>query len=297
MGFWGVGLYSGDFAMDLRSAVAAVARLPLADDDLVEALRGTERAAADNPDDPDHTTFWLVLADQFARRGVYPDEVRARALAIIDGGTDLARMTALGAQPADLRKRQAKLEEIRAALVEGAPKERKVLSGPQPLIMAAGEMIAFPTSGGQPINPYFKSKALIPGWRHDGWGVFVVAEVGHVFGHLAWYRLATLDGARPDRLGLDALWAEPLWELRGAGTCSPLHFRRMELERIGQVSVDSEALERRFADRPSPRTSAIIDKSIANRMDVGPRPGLAGKPGGRRIWFDGLALLARPIDG
>lgn len=295
VGFWGVGLYSGDFAMDLRAAVGAVARLPLADAQLVEALRSTERAAADGAQDPDHTTFWLVLADQLARRGVYPEEVRSRAMAIIDGGSDLERLKSLGAGPADLRKRQAKLEEIKAALVAAAPKDRKVLTRPQPLPMAAGEVIAFPTGAGRPINPYFKSKALIRGWRHDGWGVFVVVETGHVFGYLAWLRVLTLDGARPVPPPMEALWTEPLWELRRPGTCSPLHFRRMELQPLGKVSMDADALSARFPDLPSPRTAAIIDKSVANHLNVGPAPSGAARPDGRRAWVHGLAEIARPL--
>ena len=68
MGLWGTGLYSSDFAMDLRSTVGAVARLPFDGDRLVEILSETEPTAAGNPDDEQHTTFWLVVADQFAKR-------------------------------------------------------------------------------------------------------------------------------------------------------------------------------------------------------------------------------------
>ena len=39
MGAWGSGLYSSDFALDVRSAVKAVARLPLPLDKLLEAAR------------------------------------------------------------------------------------------------------------------------------------------------------------------------------------------------------------------------------------------------------------------
>jgi hypothetical protein len=133
MGFLGVGLYSSDFAMDLRAAVAAVARLPLTDEELVEVLRSLERSAAERTDDPDHSIFWLVLADQLGRRGVYPLEVRERALAIIESGSDLATLRSLGAGPADLRKRAAKLDEIARALAEAAPRPRKVLTSPQSL--------------------------------------------------------------------------------------------------------------------------------------------------------------------
>ena len=73
MGVWNPGLYSGDFALDLRSAIRAIARLPEDGDRLLDILCGTEPAAANNPQDEDHTTFWLVAADQFARRGIVSD--------------------------------------------------------------------------------------------------------------------------------------------------------------------------------------------------------------------------------
>src|SRR5690242_15938999 len=96
MGVWAAGLYSGDFALDLRSAIRAVARLPFDGDRLVEILTETEKAAASQPDNEDHTAFWLIVADQFARRGIVCDRARETAAAIIDSGSDLALLGRLG---------------------------------------------------------------------------------------------------------------------------------------------------------------------------------------------------------
>ena len=63
MGAWGIGLYSGDFALDLRSSVKAVARLPFEPDHLLDCLCKAEPSAADDPKDSDHTIFWLTVAD------------------------------------------------------------------------------------------------------------------------------------------------------------------------------------------------------------------------------------------
>ena len=60
VGVWGSGLYSGDFAKDLRSTVRALAHLPFESDKLVEILVGTEAVVARNPEDEEHTVFWLV---------------------------------------------------------------------------------------------------------------------------------------------------------------------------------------------------------------------------------------------
>jgi hypothetical protein len=90
MGAWGTGLYSGDLASDLRIAVAAVARLPFEGERLLGLLCDTEPSAALDPKDPDHTAFWLVCADQFAKRGIVCSSVLEAALAIIDQDRDPA---------------------------------------------------------------------------------------------------------------------------------------------------------------------------------------------------------------
>ena len=146
MGVWGVGLYSGDFAMDLRSAIKAVARLPFDGERLVEILSETAPAVADNPSDEDHTTFWLVVADQFAKRGIISDRARTEALQIIDADSDLAMRAALGMKTSDLSKRRKMLQDLRARLT--APpvsKPRSVLKKPQAFLMNVGDMVVYPT--------------------------------------------------------------------------------------------------------------------------------------------------------
>jgi hypothetical protein len=113
MGSWGTGLYSSDFALDLRQLIGAVARLPFEPDRLLEILCETEPAAAGQADDPDHSVFWLTVADQFAKRGIDCRTARERALAMVDDGTDLALMARLGMAEKDLAKRRKMLAELR----------------------------------------------------------------------------------------------------------------------------------------------------------------------------------------
>src|SRR5579863_8783078 len=115
MGVWGAGLYSGDFAADLRSTVGAVCRLPFDGNKLVDILCEGNPAAT-NPEDSDHSTFWLVVADQFAKRGIVCDRARDEALRIIDSGSDIAMMVKLGMSQSDLTKRQKMLAELRARI-------------------------------------------------------------------------------------------------------------------------------------------------------------------------------------
>ena len=59
MGVWGSGLYSGDFALDLRCTFKALTRLPFDGERLLQLLCDLEPKTANHPDDEDHTTFWL----------------------------------------------------------------------------------------------------------------------------------------------------------------------------------------------------------------------------------------------
>ena len=268
MGVWGTALYSGDFALDLRTTVAAVARLPFDGDRLLELLCETEPTAAREAEDEDHTVFWLVVADQFARRGIACAQARDTALAIIDEGRDLAMMRRLGMDEAGLRKRGKKLAELRAGLA-AAPvaKPRSVLKKPQPYVFESGDVFVFPTSGGSSINPYFPSKDQIPGdWRQDGWGAMIIAERGRAFDFLTWYRPLTAPAATRDKPSLQALEGLKEWVLERPGTITPLHKKRMELERVGAVPIDPDKLARLFPARPSGVSDAVSNISLANRL-------------------------------
>lgn len=267
MGTWGTSLYSGDLAADLRSTIGAVARLPFDGDQLLDLLCETEPASGD-PDDEEHLTFWLIVADQFCKRGIPCERVRARAMQIIDEGQDLALMKELGMGAADLRRRQAVLAELRERLTNSrvsAP--RKTLKKPQELVMQAGDLYCYPTSKGVCINPYFKTKELIPEWSQDGWGAVLIAETGRAFGYLSWYRPVEARGNWPHRPTLPELLEGPGWSLRHPGTCSALHLRRMELQPLGKFAVNVELLERSVHPRmPTPAMVTSADISIANEL-------------------------------
>jgi hypothetical protein len=277
MGFWGTALYSGDFAMDLRATISAVARLPFDADRLVEILCETETGAANNPADEEHTTFWLVLADQFARRGIVSERVRARALEIIAADEDLAVMNKRGMKPADIRKRRKMIEQLRDRIIASpVNKPRTTLKKPQPLLMETGDVIVYPTCGGKCINPYFASKELdrqytkdgpLP-WMQDGWGAALIIDCGRAFDFLAWYRPLTIIEARSERPSLESLRGAVLWKLETAGTCSQAHFTKMELQKIGTLSIDAAKVKTVFPDLRAGISAAVSDISLSNRLGV-----------------------------
>ena len=268
MGVWSTGLYSGDFALDLRSTIKAIARLPYGGDKLVEILRQTEPATAKSTEDEDHTTFWLVAADQFAKRGIVSDHTRETALKIIDGSSDLAMLEKLGMDPAGLKKRRKVLEELRVRIATPATgKPRSVLKKPQAYLMEVGDVLIYPTCEGHCINPYFASKERDRGWKgQDGWSAAVIVDRGRAFEFLAWYRPLTLE-AMTDKPTLSTLRGELLWKFARAGTCSASQFQKMELEKIGVLRVDRNKLTQTFGEIPPGTSAAIHDISIANSFN------------------------------
>jgi len=269
MGVWGSGLYSGDFAADLRAAIRAVSRLPFEANRLVDIISSIEPGAANNDGDENHTTYWLVTADQFAKRGIACERVRDKALQIIDSGSDLDLLARLGMSPVLLKQRAKVLADLRVRVeVTPTAKSRPVLKKPQPLLMQVGDVLAYPTSQGKCINSYYPSKERIPNWKQDGWGIAIVVDVGRAFDYLAWYRhvtpFAALD-AKPDAATVASLAP---WILRRPGTCNAVHFKRMELGKIGRVEVDSAKVHTLFPEMKPGTYQAIHDISIANELSV-----------------------------
>ncbi len=61
------------------------------------------------------------------------------------------------------------------------------------------------------------------------------------------------------------------------------------------TGIDRDALAGLFPNLPSPRSAAIIDKSIANHLNVGPKPALSDRQRQRDV-VQGLARIARPAN-
>lgn len=268
MAAWGPGLYSSDFACDLRSTLAAVARLPIEGERILEILCETAPQAAADPKNEEYTTFWLVTADQFQRRSVTCDRAKAAAISVIDSGADIAMMQQLGMPERDLRKRTAKLSELRRRLTSIAtPKRRQMLSKPQPYVMEVGDVLTYPICRGQEINPYAADSKKLLGWVQDGWAAMLVAGRGRAFGYLAWYSIMVIRDELMEKPSLQKLMGIP-WMLRRAGTCSALHFKRMELELAGQVRLDQGAITTALGRLPDGTRAAVQDISIANFISV-----------------------------
>jgi hypothetical protein len=275
MGTWGIGLYSSDFAMDLRGSVKAIARLPFTPDRLLDLVCATEPATANDPSDPDYSIFWLTLADQFAKRGIDCASARERALGIIASGADLAAMAARGMDERSLLKRRAMLEDLRRRItipIDTGNSRRVVLKAPQKLVMAVGEVLVYPICQGKPINPYAVGKefAWVKAWKQDAWGAFVVAERGLMFDYLAWYRPLVITEPLFDTPTLVELSRPRMWVLRNPGTLNARHYANLSLNSVGSVSIDDNKFASAFPNRMSAISCVVSDISLANSISVRP---------------------------
>jgi hypothetical protein len=118
MGTSGTGLFADDCACDVRDELVACLG---AGDDPAEAAREMIRRRGDMIDDPDDgPVFWLALAATQWKYGCLDDDVRARAVDVIDSGIDLARWTGAAA-----KRRQKTLDALRAQLMSPQPRFRR----------------------------------------------------------------------------------------------------------------------------------------------------------------------------
>lgn len=268
MGTWGPGLYSDDFALDLRSTISGVCRLPIDGPEIVALMTDLHPVALD-PGDEDCGTFWLVLADQLQRRGI-ASGAQAEALSIIDTGSNLELLADLGMDSINLRKRRGNLEKLRDRLLQPlADKRRVTLKKPQALLMDQGQVYVFPVdSRGNCVNPYFTDKDR-PEFIPAGWSAFLVVNAGHALEYLAWYQLAVSRSVTKRRPTLRRATRAIDPARSGLGTVTRLHASRMELELLGSADV---------AIAPAPSDSRTIstaasDISISNVLSRWKKPG------------------------
>jgi hypothetical protein len=261
MSSWGAGLYEDDEACDLRASVKAVCRLPLEGPALLKVLLENEGDAS--------PAFWLVVADQFQKKGI-DSEARERALHILDTGQDLERCARLGMAPPLLEKRRKALLALALELRQGKNGKRTTMRKPQPLLMQVGEVLTYPVAQGKPLNPYLGAREDNSRWEPDGWAALVIAEAAQLFGYLAWYRPAVAQQVWPAVPSLHQVLGVTDWRLSHAATCSSSHFKRLELRKIGQLSLSPDWGQHLNSRMMSGKSAALRDVSIANRMNVEP---------------------------
>lgn len=219
-----------------------------------------------DPDSDDGSLFWLVVADQFERKGIACAEAISVALRIIDSGAENDRCNADGADQKFIAARKKVLLELAARLRHPRPtKPPKKMGKPPALVLATGQIYAFPMMSGRAWHPYrLESEGV---FQPDGWGALVVLSTGRVFDWLPWVAIASLTG-NPDVKPTfrDAVQGRliPHFQTQGAGRYVPkaVHAKGLGLELLGTVDIVPHLVEPHLS-KWSADTAVQFDWSIA----------------------------------
>lgn len=233
MGVWGSGLYSGDFAQDLKSAATLLLRLPRTPDEILAELVALHPDEADAPTHEDHCTFWLVVADQMEKKGALCERAQQKALEVIRSGADAAMMAELGLSGANLKRRAQLLAGLAAKLEAPTQRTRNTLKKAPPMVFAPGEIILAPARGGQTRNPFMPAAHYPPDWEADGWFVGVILHAERLFDFFPWYGALVSASILKQRPTLESAGDAPLAYVWNIGVCSQGQAQRFQIERLG----------------------------------------------------------------
>jgi hypothetical protein len=265
MGSWGVGLYQDDSAADLRSMIATLAKLPASGDSILEIIldNWNEPVSLDDDGGP---TFWLVVADQFERRGIACSKAFDQALSAIDTGADLRDLEARGAEPGDLKKRAKLLNDLAKRFRSpGPPRPEPTRSRLPALVVETGEVYRFPTMADKAFNPYLPSWEQGgfkgDGFRPDGWGALLIIAAGRAFDWFPWCAASalTVDPSHPPSLQ-DAIHARFISAEQRGSYCVPrrAHAKKIGLELLGRVTLDPAKIVDAMPRDNSPERAVVI---------------------------------------
>lgn len=122
MGAWGTAIFSDDTAADVRDAFTDFVAEGLSP---AEATNRLVRESAELlADEDDAVVFWLALAATQWKLGRLLDDVRDRAIAIIDGGDGLPRWE--DNSRSEVNRRKKHLAKLREQLLSPQPKPKKL---------------------------------------------------------------------------------------------------------------------------------------------------------------------------
>lgn len=270
MGAWGSGLYQDDEACDLRDSIKVLAKLPWTGDKLLSLL--LDDSCSQDSTEASGSMFWLVVADQFERKGITCHQAFDSAIQIITSGQDIANLRQLEMSERDLRKREGDLQKLLARLTHPRP-ERKIPANPrQPaMVVETGQIYVFPAMQGYMDSSHF-AKSFNAWFSHwgdpahtpfspDSWGAFIVLATGRAYDWLPWAACCPLLVPLNHKASLDEAIAAALIHFPeyGFDTNKPnaLHLKRMQAQCIGSVSLDTTKVTPLL---PSP---SVINEQVA----------------------------------
>ena len=262
---WGVSLYADDSAADLRNTIRALGDMPVSGERLFEILLANHHDSVALKDSGG-PTFWLVVADQFERRGIRCAKVFDTAKEIAATGADHRDFESRGASPTDLRKRDAVVAALIGRISHPRPERpRPQAKSPPPFVVEVGQVYSFPIMGRKAWNPWAK-EGTTPWFVPDGWGAMLVGVRLRVFDWIPVCGVTSLT-VEPNREPTldDALAAQAVGP---CSLCVPRrsHLKHMRAKLLGTVDLDPAAAA---ALMPVPNEDEAIPMTPENAAAIG----------------------------
>jgi hypothetical protein len=248
MGTWGVGIFSDDFAADIRGEWRDALADGVADAEATATLIARFRADALDPDEA--VVFWCALAAAQSETGRLAPTVRDKAVALIDAGGDIERWRE--ASDGLARQRARVLARLRAKLLGSQPKPKRVRRPPLLAVrFEVGDVILVRNPDDATREALYVVVAQIEGddYKHSPEAVGPVVE-----------RLDWESGELPD--------AEELAALRSASVDLEWEAHAEESNKILMLSVGTPTK----ADRFGPHIGEVIAHGVP-RQPTGPYDG------------------------
>ncbi|EWM54963.1 hypothetical protein [Ruminococcus flavefaciens] len=119
MGTWGTGIFQNDIGDDIKTAYVNKLKLGRSNEEaLNELLSENQELLKDTEDSCD---FWLALSSVMSDYGRLTEEVKNKALDVLDSENEMSRWSG-----AELNKRKKELDKLREKLLSEPKPEKKV---------------------------------------------------------------------------------------------------------------------------------------------------------------------------
>lgn len=120
MGTWGTAIFSDDLASDIKDDFRLKIGLGKSVELAVQELRNEYKE--DLEEEEENIVFWLALASTQWKLGRLQEDVKAKAISIIESGSDLKRWR----EASEYKKREKALEKLKEQLLSKQPEAKKI---------------------------------------------------------------------------------------------------------------------------------------------------------------------------
>jgi len=266
MGAWGEGIYDDDEALDIRDIIRLLSKMPASGDRILQILL-SEFQRNENLKDDGCPTFWIVVADQFEKKGIYCPKTFELALKAIETGADIEDLRSRGMDTKGLESRLRLTDKLLHRFKSPRPKNPlSKAHKPIPNCVKAGQIYTFPTMHGMGFNAWFPNWAKAK-FEPDGWGALIIIQVGQVFDWFPYCAYTPLVVCADRKTSFDDVLNSKTLFSNGVAYCLPQrsHLRKMGMEPLGFLEIESEQADKiiKLSDK-SPRRAVICGWSICN---------------------------------